>query len=270
MPTRLPYLLLASLAIGCQPAPDAPTELGDLTLFFFSEFETADDAYYGDALLNLEAGVLSTVDLAGERADRKWIQPTLYEEHWGGAAGPAEIDPDVQVPITVAGLSTWPVSTHAMATLQPDQAPLEPSAPEHDRTYPNDTTCWSEETCTRLDTDNVVKKANILYDITYETEKDYRRLTLSDGRQAMVARTWNDSVALGDEGVNSIDQNYATEVFIESPTDSGQTQRMMAIWTSTTLPASNPSDELVRGTISVGIDGLFRRHDEFHAEQAGN
>ncbi len=262
---------LVSLAVfvlaGCTAAPEAPTELGELTLFLFSEFETADDAYLADALLNLE-GVFGTVDLEGERSDRQWVQPILTPEYWGGASGP---DPDVvppedQVPISVAGLSEWPVSAHATAVLEPDQSQLEPSAPSHDRTYPDGTECWAAGECHRLDTENHVTKANILYTIIYDTEKDFRRLTLEDGRAAMVARTWNDQQAFGEQGVNSIDQNYACEVFIEHADDPGRTQRMMSIWTSTTLSA-DPEDSVVRGIIANGIDGVFRRHDEWQEEQ---
>jgi hypothetical protein len=259
-------MLLASVT-GCAAAPEAPSDLGELTLFFFSEFETGDDAYLGEALLNLEAGTLRSTDLEGELSGRQWIQPILKEEHRGGAGGPDGIDPAAQVPVTVAGRSRFPVATHAGGVLEPDQSQLEPSAPEHDRTFPGDTACWAESSCERIDTDNLVKKSNILYTIVYETEKDFRRLTLPDGRAAMVARTWNDDVASGDEGVNSIDQNYAAEVFIEDADDPGQTLRMMAIWTSVTL-AAEPTDELVRSIVGRGVSTLFGAHDDFYAEAA--
>jgi len=264
-----PFALLLVLALsGCPAAPEAPTELGELTLFFFAEFETADDAFLADALLNVEE-VFATVDLEAERADRQWIQPVLTPEYWGGASGPDPdvVPPDAQIPISVAGVSEWPVSAHATAVLEPDQSQLEPSAPSHDRTYPNGTDCWEAADCHRLDTDNHVTKANALYTIIYDTEKDFRRLTLEDGRAAMVARTWNDSQAFGEQGVNSIDQNYACEVFIEHPDNAARTQRMMSIWTSTTLSA-DPDPALVRGIIASGIDGLFRRHDEWQEEQS--
>ena len=251
--------------MGCPATQDAPTELGDLTLFFFSEFETGEDAYLADAIVNLETGVLLGTDLEGARLDRQWAQPILTDESLGGAVAPAEADPALQVTVTVAGLSSHRVNTHAAGVLVPDQSQLEPSAPEHDRTFPSDTTCWTDGTCSRIDTQNRVKKANFLYTIVYDTEKDYRRVTLPDGRQAVIARTWNSEAASGSEGVNSIDQNYATEVFIEDASDPSRTLRMMSIWTSVTL-AAEPTDDLVRGTIGLGIDGLFNRHDDFYTE----
>lgn len=264
---RSRILFLAAVISGCAPTQEAPTDLGDLTLFLFSEFETAEDAYLADALMNLETGALLTVDLEGARIDRQWVQPILTEDHRGGATGPppAEVDPALQVSVTVAGLSSHPLTTHAEGVLIADQSELEPSAPEHDRTFTVDTACWSDGSCGRIDTENHIKKSNFLYTIIYDAEKDYRRMLLPDGRQAMIARSWNEESVAGEEGINSIDQNYATEVFIEDSSDSSRTLRMMAIWTSVTL-AADPTDDLVRGTIGLGIDGLFNRHDEFYSE----
>jgi len=264
---RLPRpsaLFAALLLCGCEPPPEAPTELGDLALFFFSEFETADDAYMADALMNLEGSVFADVNLDGERAQRQWIPPILEAEHLGGAAAPPDVSPDAQLPITVAKRSTHPVQTHAIGVLEPDQSQLEPSAPEHDRTYVSDTACWEDSSCPRIDTENLIKKSNILYTIVYDTEKDFRRLELPDGRAAMVARTWNEERAFGDEGRNSIDQNFAAEVWIESADDPDTCQRMMSVWSSVTLGENNPEDEIIRRTIGLGLDTLFNRHDAFY------
>ena len=262
----LSFILVGVLG-GCTPAAEAPTEFGDLSLFTFSEFESADDAYLGEALINYEASARSLFDLDGDRGDRTTAQPILYPDDWGSAVGPEGVDPEAQIAITLARVSDHPVRTHASAVLLPDQSPLEPSAPEHDRSYASDTDCWAAAECGRIDTENTIRKSNILYTIVYDTEKDFRRLTLPDGRDAMVARTWNDEVAMGENGVNSIDQNYAAEVFIETPDDSSRTLRMMSIWVSSTL-SGNPDVSVQEGVLRVGLDDLFKRHDEVHSGES--
>ena len=263
---RLSAVTGAVTLLACPAPREAPTELADLSLFFFAEFETGDDTLLGDALANLEAVAFAAVDLGGERVDRQWGLPVLGPESRGGAVAPAEVDPEAQVTVAVAWRSTRPISDHALGVLRPDQSTLEPSAPEHDRTFPGDTACWRAEDCLRLDTLNDVLKSNLLYEIRYETEKDYRRFVLPDGRAGMAARTWNDEVAVGDEGRNSIDQNYAIDLFLEAPDDAQSTIRMMGIWTSVRL-SIDVSDEVTRSTIAHGIQTLFERHDSVYASE---
>lgn len=258
----------AATLVGCVQPVESPEELVDPTFFFFSEFETADDERAAEAVLALEAATFDVVDLDGERSGRQWQPPPLTAEHLGGATAPAGVDPELQVSVQVAGLSRHPVSVHDAGVLIPDQAPLEPSAPVHDRSFPDGTDCWETPSCERIDTINQISKSNILYTIDYDTEKDFRRLTLPDGRAVLFARTWNDEVAIGEEGINSIDQNYSTDVFVEDKDDPGKTRRIMTVWTSVTLPNTNPSDDLIRTTVALGIDSLFARHDNVWDDEA--
>ena len=57
MRTSLPLVALPLLLVGCRQIEPAPSELQDLMQFFFTDFETAEDATMAEAFRNLDAAV---------------------------------------------------------------------------------------------------------------------------------------------------------------------------------------------------------------------
>ena len=267
MSLRIGMLAAACSALGCSTPQEAPTELVDLSLFFFSDFEVADEPLFADAFLNLEEAIAASADLDGERRDRQWELAPLREEHLGGATAPDGEDPDAQVTMGLARRSPHPVSGHVGLLLREDQAPLDPSAPEYVRTFALGQDCFAGRGCDRLEASNAITKANILLEVAYIAPKVWRHVALPDGRAAVAARTWNPERNVGEQGINSIDQTYSIDLFLEDPEDAGATVRFFTLWSAVTVSV-DASEDLIRGTMALGTEGLLNRHDEFLTDEA--
>ncbi len=257
---RLGLLSLMGSTVGCATPPAAPTELVDLSLFLFSEFDTADEALFGEAFVNLELVIEGVLD--EERPERQWELATLREEHLGGANAPEGEDPDNQVTMGLARRSEHAVQEHLDIILLTDQSPVDPSAPHYDRTFLLGEDCFAARDCERLESVNEITKSNILLEVTYTAPKHWRHLTLQDGRQALAGRTWNPDKAVGEAGANSIDQTYSIDLFLEDPADPSRSIRFFTLWSAVSL-SIDANEALIRSTMALGSEGLLKRHDEF-------
>ena len=264
---RLGLLAAACSAFGCAPAPEAPTELVDLSLFFFSDFDTADEELFGDAFLNLEQAIHASADLDGSRPDRQWELAPLREEHLGGATAPEGEDPEDQVTMGLARRSPHPVADHVGLILIEDQAPLDPSAPEYDRTFTAGEDCFAGRGCDVLEATNAITKSNLLLEVAYEAPKVWRHVTLPDGRAAVAARTWNPEKNVGEQGINSIDQTYSVDLFFEDPDDPAACIRFFTLWSAVTI-SIDANEALIRSTMALGTESLMSRHDDHLADAA--
>jgi hypothetical protein len=262
MKGRIGLLVLA--LVGCSPPREAPEDLGQIGVFFFSDFERT-PAEVGTAVQRLEAIFAEQVPWDGERRDRRFEIPILTFDDLHDVVHP-DVDPELQSPVAQGRLSTRSVDEHAALQLQADHTPFEPSSPNgYDRTFETDPGCWGDGSCDELLTANRIVKQNVLYTVPYDTWKHFRRYELSDGRTAFVSRTWSEEVGVGEQGVNSIDQNYATEAWIGTP--DGGTWRMQFAWSSVTLGDNDLEDVDIRGIIGNGIDQTIGRQDDWLAEQ---
>ena len=264
---RLALISALTATSGCAVPQEAPTEIVDLSLFFFSDFDTAGEALMGDAFVNLEAAIAASADIDGERRDRQWELTPILEEHLGGATAPEGEDPQNQVTMALAYRSAFPVADHETLILLPDQAPIDPSAPQYDRSFVVGDDCFAGRGCERLEANNAITKSNLLLEVSYEAPKVWRHITLEDGRAAVAGRTWNPVKSVGEEGRNSIDQTYSIDLFLEDPEDPGRTIRFFTLWSAVTL-SINASEDVVRSTMAYGSQNLLDRHDEFLAEGA--
>ena len=259
---RLGLASLMTSVLGCATPQEAPTEIVDLSLFFFEEFDTADEALFGDAFINLEEAIAQNADLDGERADRQWELATLLPEHLGGATAPEGEDPENQVTMGLARRSAYRPADHVGIILLPDQAPVDPSAPQYDRTFLVGEDCFAGRDCERLESSNSVTKSNLLLEVSYTAPKHWRHVTLPDGRAAVAGRTWNPEKSIGEQGQNSIDQTYSVDLLFEDPEDPSASIRYFTLWSAVTL-SIEADERLIRGTMALGAESLLSRHDSY-------
>jgi hypothetical protein len=272
---RLPLALAASLAsplAACRPAPpEAPTDLGELSTFFFDELAAEDPAVLEvgagnllDLFINFETdgGSLSP-DV--DREDRTWTLPILEREQMGDLPIPEEVDPARQLPVGVAFRSAHPPAAHAELIALVDQTPIEPeSAETYTREFETDVACFVDESCGTLLVRDTIYRHNMLLDLTYWQYKFYRRLALpEDAGQAVVARSWLEEQFVEPEGTDpdTIEQWSALSVLIEEGTGS---LRFSTLWGSSSLNdtfADTP--EFLTNQVADGMEEGFVDTDAY-------
>ena len=258
-------LLVALSCTACSPAPEAPAELADLSLYLFAEFH-ADDADVLAGLENLSDILHNDFDYDADVSERQLKQPPLTEEFLGGANTTSAFDPDLQKTVSIAYRSRYPISRHVAGTLILDQNPLEPSATTHDRTVLSDGDCWVATDCDTLDTVNFIVKSNVLYTVPYDATKVYRRLTLDDGRDALMARVDQPEIGYSDTGTTSIDQNFSLEIWVEDKADAAQSLRIQFVWTALTIEGIDLESMNIDGILTPGMESTMIAHDAWYDE----
>lgn len=257
--------LLPALCAACSPAPEAPADLSDLSLYLFSSFLEEDDVVLA-GLENLSDILHGDFDFEADWEDRQLRQAPLTEGYIGGATRTDAYDPDLQKRVSLAYRSRHPISDHVEATLRPNQEPMEPSATTHDRTFRSDEGCWGEGACGAVDTINAIVKTNVLYTVPYDATKYFRRFTLTDGRDALLARVDQPEIGYSDNGTTTIDQNFAIDAYVEDEADASQCLRIMFVWTSLTINGDTLQDVNIDGILTPGIEDTMAAHDTWHDE----
>lgn len=249
------------LTTGCTLPEAASEELGDLSLYLFREFDNP-EAQLGRACVDLEAEYLTGIDLAGDVNGRTVTPPVLTPEDWGGVDGVLDIDHTLQLPVAVGGVSRHDLNASINLVLEPNQVCVESTSTKYyHREYLTDGACFVDGSCDVLRTMNEVRKENFLAKMWFDLAKDYRLVSLDDGREAMIARAWTNQPFAGDSGANSFDQLYALEVWLPSLDDGETTQRYYSMWSSVTIPGV--TDELYAGLVKSGMDEGYRFADDF-------
>ncbi|HCP47273.1 MAG TPA: hypothetical protein DIU15_14625 [Deltaproteobacteria bacterium] len=259
--------LLAGLVLllaGCaQPPPEAPTELGDLTLYLFSNFE-ADEEVLLAGVSNLGAfldqGVWDDFIPGSSREGREWTPPTLTSDHFGGIPETEGVEPDEQLPVAVASWSDHAPEARAELVALRDQTPVEaPSSASYDRDFLTDIDCFTDLSCRFVRTTNVIHRDQLVLDVVYEAYKDFQWVGMPDGQQALLARSWTTEVFPEDDGQDSLDQSYNLEVWLPRP---GGALGLNVVWSSVTLPAVS-DDSLIASVTAGVIDQIYVATEEY-------
>ena len=258
---RIATVAALAAMTGCAAPEEAPTDIATLSAFFFSSFG-ADEALLGDALSNLDLAIAASADLDADRPERQWEIPVLGPESTAEVAVPEGEDPNEQLAIAIARRSVHAVPDHLPAILALDQAPGDPTAPTSTRALVAGGDCFDGRGCDQLDVLNDITKRNALLEVTYQAPKQYRHVTLPDGRAAIAARTWNEQVWEGEQGQNSIDQTFQVDVIFEDAADPSRAIRYFCLWSAVTL-SIDASEDLMRGTMALGSDNFLRAQDEW-------
>ena len=256
-------LILAALSAACTPAPEAPKDLSDLVLYLFSHFHD-DPEFVVAGLDNLSDTMHSDFDYEAGWDERQLKPLPLTEEYLGGADITPAFLPELQKRVALAYRSRHSVATHVAGTLPTNQEPLEPSATTHDRTFRSDDMCWGEGVCSSLDTVNFIVKTNALYTVPYDATKFFRRFTLSDGRDALLARVDQPLIGVSEDGGTTIDQNFALDAYVSDAADPSQSLRFMVIWTAVTINGDNLANINIDGILTPGIEDTMAAHDVWH------
>lgn len=262
--TRWQTLLLVALT-GCRAAPpEAPTDLGELSLFLFDEIDSEDSAAAAQGALNLRTFFLAveagdegdaiSLEASTAREDRTWSLPPLAVEWTEGATLPATASVDRQLPVGVAFRSVHPMDMHSDLIALPDQTPVEPeSSSVYDRSFETDVDCFIDGTCDRLVGRDTVHRLNFLIDVVYEQEHEWLRVELPDGSgTAILARTWLNQLYEEEGGGSTIEQWTSTVIHLQ---DGDQSLRFTTVWGSSSLNdsfADNP--EFLVNQVADGIE----------------
>ena len=269
--TRGTLCLLACVVLaGCKPPPpEAPTELGDLNLYLYREFESEDPAVMSAGLANLESFLdgldWASLDSLEDREGREWQPPVLSPEDRSDLPEIEGVHAEDQLAVSVAWASPYSPAQHLAIVGLTDQTPVEAeSSASYTRTFLTDADCFLAGDCDALRTSNAIHRDELVLDIFYEAFKDFRRVEIgSSGTHAVLARSWTEERFFGESGQNSIDQSYSLEVWI--PTADG-TRRLMSYWNQMTIPVVS-DNTIVLNLMGAGIDEIFENTDGFLAAQ---
>jgi hypothetical protein len=276
-------LILVLLACHRAPPPANP-EFTDAVKQTFVAFD-APNVEIAFAVRALETAITTSLDVASDNSlDRSFAPEDLTEADVAGLTRP-DVPPEDALPVAVATLSPFPIADQQHVQLLADQTPVEPYSPNvYDRTFLEGEDCWLDHGCERLETFNVLVKENALMTIPYEFKKSFRWLDLnlpdpiavpedeeppvvtSNPRWGYIGRSWQEESFSGEDGDTTLVQSYTIEVWL--PFDEATTLRMLAVWSQTEL-GINMSDDMVAGTIRVGIDDNFEAGDDWLEENAG-
>ncbi len=259
-------LLIALLLTGCaEPPPEAPTDLSELSLFLFANLNSEDVAVLAVAANNMR-DFLNDVDSDGsldpstdrgtdDEPNRTWGLPVLEGDDFGGVAGWDGADPALQLPVAVAMRSAYDFDDHGRVLKLTDQTPVEPvSSASYEREFLTDEDCFVDGSCDTLDARETIYRSNLLLDLEYIQEKEFRRVDISedDGGGTMLwSRSWTEQQYSEEApGTDTIDQWYGMGIWIS---DGDTTLRYNALWGSSSL-GNTLQDDFLIGEVADGTE----------------
>ena len=252
------FISVLLLSVACKPPPDAPKELGELTLFFFENFDSENVADLDAGTLNMEEYIKS-LDLDAKINDRAVTLPKLAESNLGNIAPTIGAVLSEQVPVGVSAASNFDFETSLKVVPETNYICLDSATSKFsERTFLTDLDCFMDGSCETLSTSQWVRKESALGKVWFQLFRDYRRLTLEDGREVMHARTFMEKSYKTDSDKGAWEQNYAYETWIA---DGGRTLRFFALWSSVDLALVGDDGWAV--LVKDGIDESMQYTDEF-------
>lgn len=260
---RPPPLALLALVgvVGCKQAVEAPSELAELSVWLWSSFEDPEPEVLSTGLDNLWAFQQAEIELstgwedrgfdALDRLDRDAVDPLVDHDN----------DPAAAIGMGLFFPSRFSPGGHLDIIGMRDQAPVEPSSPDHyvREFVENDPGCMRERACEVLRSMNDVHRDNFLYALEYEMGKDWRWVETAEG-PALLGRSWNVGENTNDSNVRLL-QGYALDVFLPRGDAS---VRYHAVWQQTDMPGGLTDEDLTRAVLK-GIDDQLTLHDDFLA-----
>jgi hypothetical protein len=257
----LATIAVLALVSGCD-RPEAPSELGDLALFFFDEAEV-DALLLADGLDNMGA-ILAEFDFEGADGDRTFETPQL--DPTGLSPIPEGVRWENQNPVGGAGRSVFPILTTVTTARLEDQRPVQSeSSVRYDREFVTDVECFIARECETLEVVNHITKESPIATLPYDLPMTYRWIELEDGRLGYFIRGWMRERSKGGDDAHWFDQNYHSELWVEDPDDSSRTLRWLNVWSSVTIPGV--SDTFAANQVELAIHDAYERADEWLAEQ---
>lgn len=257
-------LTLCGIGSGCQPPPEAPTELSELSAYLFAHWEDEDETLLSQGLQNLY-DFFSDVDLSQDYNDLAYALDPLTEDHID--VPHPDGDAEDQLPVGLVTASEFRPATHTEVIILEDQTPVEPNSPDtYDRMFhdPDDPGCFPDRSCTLIRSLNDIVKDNLVMTIPYEMDKDFRWVPVridDEDDWGILSRSWCEEAGYGEAGNTSIDQSYSIDVFLP---DGDAGLRYMALWSASTIPGVE--DDVAQGTIKYGMNQIFEATEDYLVE----
>jgi hypothetical protein len=255
MRSLLPALVLMGCAREREPAPG---EMEDLASFMIRTWE--DDRSLEDALDNLAPWLEAN---AGTEDALEGFQLTPLAED-----DVAEIDrPDANLAdllgASVAAFSPHAMGPHAMTIVLDDQVFSNPRNYEsYARTVTGDVEAFLDGEG-EVRTQNDVLTSNFGISIPYVLFKDYKWVRASEGREAIIARSWIAERGCNPSGANCLDQSFSADLWFAQPDD--VTIRFTATWSQVTSGIAIGED-LQIAALANGMAYVFEATDTFITE----
>ncbi|MCB9698773.1 MAG: hypothetical protein H6738_18475 [Alphaproteobacteria bacterium] len=251
---------LASWVMGCVAPPPENTALGASSSALFRDFDQAPESLAA-TVEQLEAD-LAPIDPTVDWKDRQVRLPPIQPDDRSDVAGTAS-DPADQTTVGLPGRSSHAVAELVTTLVEQDQVCINADAVGcHRRDATTDTACFVDGTCEDLRTHNVMLVRGSGVKVWLDFEVDFRRVELSDGRTAVVGRSWMPEEATSEGGGSHWNDRLAIDVFIPDPDDDSRTIRWYGTWTAVDLPLWIGED-IYRQALAEGIEGGFVNPDRF-------
>jgi len=255
----VPIVLLTALAACRAPTPKAPAELDDLARFLFREWDNEDPAAMSDGLDTLER-FMSERGMDKDLAFRRFDLLSPLESDLADVERPPDTDPANTIGMAVIYESPWPLADHVRLQVEGDLLDAEPSAKKYVRHFvePADPACFSDETCEVIRTSNDVTRSNILLSVDIVLKKDFRWVTLPDGRKALAARAWNPVVHIGADPNTAVVQSFTVDLWLARA--DGKTWRYQSLYSENRVGVDDR--QLTIDTVTAGTEDMFKKTDE--------
>jgi hypothetical protein len=258
MRTRATLLSLASLLalIGCRPPPEPPGEVGELARYLFAQFDVQRQDELVAGVQALE-GLLEGVDLESEDPDdRSWTIAVLSDDFLGAVEPTPGADANDQVPVGLAGLYHGDFGDRLELLLDPNQVCITTgSYVYYERSFDGDTACFEDGGCERVEATDEARYESVIMELWTLSSFQARRLTLEDGRPALVWRSW-----LADYEADSdnmfMDQRYTVDAAF--PTGDGDEL----------VRYSGLSDATMESLLRYGLQEAIDNENAFTAGEA--
>lgn len=246
-------ILSACILVGCKKTVEAPTSLSDLSRYLFREFESDPEP----VALGLE-NLRSSFRQLGTATDGYWLEP-LVEEDVNGLERPPR-DLSDMTSLGVLKDSPWPVEDHPLYITLDSLVGLSTAAESYDRVFTNtqDPSCFLDQSCEYLRTENYVHRKNFFIDMTYFFYKDFRWVTEENGEAAILSRSWMTESHSGDGGKNNMWQMFEIEAWLEN---GDQTLRLYVGYQEGEY--AGVSDDMARGIVQNGIHSSIEAYDGY-------
>ena len=244
------------MGVGCA-APEAPTEVSELSRFLVREFDNPDPAILEAGATNF-AALLDAVDYGGSTADRAVTPSSLLDDDVFDVERPPDTNLQDATEVAVFYRSRHSVSAHEAFSVQPDQLPAEPNTQAYERAFLEGQGCFGTCDCESLRTWNDITRENMLFSVQFELRKDFRHLETEDGRAVLISRAWTEESFPASGGSADLRQSWTLDIWVDG--DDGS-ERYRANWAETVFDP--PIDEdVIRVTTRNGMNSALDRADE--------
>lgn len=231
----LSFVLLALFLGGCVPPVEAPSEMGDLVAWLYTNVQDTDPAVMEAGIDGLDVWLADNREVALET---EWEVTLLTEETVDGLDGEDRtVEELASIAVFTESIHTLADAAFAMVGSEIDEV-YPDSFSDYTRTWDSDPTCFLNRECNSV---SATEDYTASFALGLRTTSRLRNEFLwVEGleREALVQRNWLVEPPETNSPLLDLDQMYSLNFFIES--DVGFI-RIQAAWMIVTQGAVNPT-----------------------------